>query len=390
VRSIRVHWRRALVVIAGLFLIIGGLAGLKFWQISTLMAAGKKMQAAGPPPEAVGSAVAQSQSWAIDLQAVGTVTGVESVTVANELPGVVSKLLFESGQRVRRDQPLVELEAHVEKAQLEAAKARRDLARITANRTRTLVEKQAVPQADLDRDQTALIAAENDVKTAEAQLEHKVVHAPIDGRAGIRNVSLGQYLAPGTTVTTVESVSGLWVDFSLPQEQLTRVHVGTPVNVALGDTPPFAGTVTAIDSNVDPATRNVKLRATLRDPKAPLRSGMFVTVTVVLPSQANVIVVPATAIVHAPFGDSVYVIEDKPPGSPGSAQTPAGQTVKIARQQFVRIGPARGDFVVVEEGLKAGQPIVSYGAFKLRNGSPILIDNRVQPKQELAPHPENR
>lgn len=386
----RFHGRRIAIVVIGVLLIIGGLGGLKYWQISRLMAAGESMQAAGPPPEAVGSAVAQTQSWPSELTAVGTITGIESVAVANEQPGVVTRLGFESGDLVRRGQALAELDSQIERAQLSAAKARRDLAKLTADRTRTLVAKSAVAQDELDRDETALAAAINEVKGIQAQIDHKIVRAPFAGRAGIRAVSRGQFLGAGTTVTTVESVAGLWVDFSVPQEQLARIAVGMPVRVQLQEQKQLDGKITAIDSSVDPATRSVKVRAALRDQNAPLRSGMFVTVTLELPAHANVVVVPATAIVHAPYGDSVFVIQDKLPLTPGMSVTPDGRPVRIARQQFVHVGQAQGDFVAIEKGLQPGQPIVAFGAFKLRNGAPIVIDNRVQPTLELAPHPEDR
>lgn len=248
----RIHWRRAIITTVGLFVIVGGLAGLKFCQISTLIAVGETMEKAGPPPEAVGSAIATAQSWQVTLTAVGTVTGVESVTVSNELPGIVERLGFDSGQLVREGQTLVELDRRVEKAQLASAKARLELARVTANRTRALVAKQAIAVSEQDRDDSALAAAEGEVKAVEAQIEHKVVRAPFSGRAGIRAVNIGQYLGAGTMVTTIDSVAGLWVDFTIPQEQLGRVHVGTPVNVTLRDHPSQHGKVTAIDSAVDP------------------------------------------------------------------------------------------------------------------------------------------
>lgn len=386
----RIQWRRAIIVAAGLFVIVGGLAGLKFWQISTLIAVGRTMEEAGPPPETVGSVVATTESWPVTLTAVGTVTGVEDVTVSTEQPGIVARLGFESGDMVREGQPLVELETTVEQAQLASAKARRDLARVTADRTRALVEKEAIAISEQDRDDSALASAEGDVKAIEAQIEHKKVRAPFSGRAGIRSVNIGQYLAAGTVVTTIESVAGLWVDFSLPQEQLGRVAVGTPVKVTLRDQAPLDGTVTAVDSAVDLQTRNIKLRATLSARRAPLRSGMFVTVAVMLPVDTPVIVVPSTAVVHAPFGDSVFVLEPKPPGSPGTTLTLQGRLVKVARQQLVKLGPARGDFVAIAKGLAAGQEVVAFGAFKLRNGSPVVVDNRNQPKQALSPKPEDR
>jgi membrane fusion protein (multidrug efflux system) len=390
VGSRRIHWRRVLVVSVGLFVILGGLAGLKFWQISTLMAVGEAMEKAGPPPEAVGSAVAQAQSWEVTLHAVGTVTGVESVTVSNEVPGVVSKLRFESGDMVKEGQALVELDASVEEAQLAAAEARRDLAKINVERTRELVRKDAVTQQELDSDEAALEAAESDVSGVQAQIDNKIVRAPFAGRAGIRAVNLGQYLAPGTTVTTVDSIGDVWIDFTVPQEHLPRLRVGTPVRVSLRGQPPLDGAISAIDPTIDPATRSIKLRASLADKRVSLRSGMFVTVEVVFPAKRDVVVIPATAIVRAPYGDSVFLIQDKPPGAPGMSTTPQGQPVKIARQQFVRLGEMRGDFVAVLEGLEPGQNVVAFGAFKLRNGSPIVIDNRVQPTAKLDPHPENR
>ena len=386
----RRRWRRAGITGAGLFVIVGGLAGVKFWQISTLMAVGETMAKAGPPPEAVGTAVAQAQSWNVNLSAVGTVTGIESVAVANEVPGVVRKINFESGAVVEKGQVLVELDPDMERAQLASAKSRLELARLTAERSRKLVESGALARQVLDSDEAALATAEGEVGSLQAQVDHKMVRAPFAGRTGIRAVNVGQYLTPGTAVTTLDSVGGVFVDFTLPQERLGQVHVGTDVRVAVAGQEVFNGTIAAIDPTVDRATRNLRLRAKVTEHLDALRPGMFVTVTVVLPAKTEVVVVPQTAIVHAPFGDSIFLVEDKPKGSPGMTTTRDGKPVKIARQQFVRLGPARGDFISVTQGIKPGQTIVSFGAFKLRNGSPIVIDNRIQPQAQLEPHPENR
>jgi len=389
--SHRSRRRRVVITTAvGLFVIVGGLAGMKFWQISTLVAVGKEREKAGPPPEAVGSAVAEARTWEVSLSAVGTVAGVESVAVANEVPGVVTQIRFVSGRVVQKGQVLVELESNVERAQLASSKARLALARLTAERSRKLIATGAIAKAQLDADETSLATAETDVDALQAQLDHKVVKAPFTGRAGIRAVNIGQYLSPGTTVTTLDSIGGVYVDFTLPQEQLGKVGAGTPVRVAVRGQRSYAGTITALDPTIDPATRSIRLRATMAEGGDVLRSGMFVTVTVVLPAKTNVVILPQTAIVHAPFGDSVFLIEDKPAGSPGMTQTPDGKPVKIARQQFVRLGPARGDFVVIREGVKPGQVVVSYGAFKLRNGAPIVVDNRVRPEPKLEPPPGNR
>jgi membrane fusion protein (multidrug efflux system) len=384
------RWRRVTITAAGLFLIIGGLAGVKFWQISTLISFGDTAQKAGPPPEAVGTVVAETRSWNVTLSAVGTVNGVESVAVAGEVPGVVRKISFDSGANVEDGQVLVELDSSIEQAQLAAAKSRLDLAKVTVERSRKLVETGALARQVLDADEAAYSTAQGEVGSLQAQIEHKNIKAPFAGRAGIRAINLGQYLAPGTPVTTVDSKEGVYVDFSLPQEQLGRAGVGTKVQVAVGGQQSYEGEIVAIDPTVDPATRNLRLRAKVPNHDDALRPGMFVTVTVVLPGTTEVLLVPQTAIVHAPFGDSVFIVEDKPPGAPGMRTTPDGKTVKVARQQFIRTGQERGDFVAITEGVKAGQTVVAYGGFKLRNGSPIVVDNRIHPEPKLDPHPENR
>jgi membrane fusion protein (multidrug efflux system) len=384
------RWRRVAITAIGLFVLVGGLAGLKFWQIATLMAVGDSMAKAGPPPEAVGTSVAEARSWDVTLSAVGTVNGIESVAVSNEVAGVVHRIRFDSGAIVQAGQVLVELDSAMEKAQLAAAKSRLELARVTVDRSRKLTSTGALARQVLDADEAAFASAEGEVGALQAQVDHKSIKAPFAGRAGIRAVNLGQYLAPGTSVTTLDSLGGVYVDFSLPQQELGRVAVGTTVDVAVGTSPPYHGTITAIDPTVDPATRSLRLRAVVRERHEELRPGMFVTVTVVLPKKAEVVLVPQTAIVHASYGDSIFVVEDKPANAPGMRTTPDGKPVKVARQQFVRTGAARGDFIAIDEGIKPGQTIVAYGAFKLRNGAPIVVDNRVHPEPKLDPHPENR
>lgn len=383
--------RRYAVVVAGLLLVIGALAGVKACQISRLVAAGDTMKAMGPPPEAVGSARAEKAAWERTLAAVGSVTAVESVAVSNDSPGVVRSIRFESGDRVKQGQLLVELDATTEQAQLEAAKARRRLAEATLARSRKLVRSGAITREEMDRDDAALATAQGEVAALEATIERKLVRAPFPGRLGIRAVNVGQYLGPGTTVTTVDKLGDLFVDFSVPQDQLGGLRLGLPVRVeAAGTSDVVEGRLAAIDPAVDRVTRNVKLRATLDDTSNALRSGMFVRVSIVFPERDVVTVVPATAIVHAAYGDSLFVIEDKAPASPGMARTPDGKVVRSARQTFVKLGPARGDFVVVAEGLAAGQEVVTAGAFKLRNGAPVVVDNSATAKPQLDPHPPNR
>lgn len=381
---------RYLIVALALLALILVLGGVKLRQIQTLMAFGETMQEQGPPPEAVASAVASPMTWEMTLHAVGSVEGVQSVTVAAEVPGTVRHIRFDSGDMVERGQVLVELDADTERAQLRSARARRALARTNVQRTRGLVAQGALARQELDDAEAALATAEADVAALRAEIERKEVRAPFAGTTGIRAVSRGQYVAAGTTVTTIESVGDMYVDFSLPQEQLGDVSVGDVVRVSVPGGEPFEGTIAAIDPTVDPVTRSIHLRAHVPKNAKQLRSGMFVTVEVVLPATRQVVVVPLTAIARAPYGNSVFVIEPKPANAPGMRETPDGRTVQIARQQFVELGPEKGDFVAIAKGLEAGQIVVSEGAFKLRNNAPVVVDNRVKPRPSLTPHPENR
>jgi membrane fusion protein (multidrug efflux system) len=385
------RWLRYLIAIAGVAAIVGVLAGLKLWQISTLAAFGRTKEQAGPPPEAVSTTAARTMQWDNVLSAVGNVTGVDSVAVSNDVPGIVTRIRFRSGEIVKRGQLLVELEAGAERAQLASARSRRELARISAARARALFRAGAIPREQLDRGETELATARSEVAALEAQLEHKLVRAPFSGRIGIRAINAGQYLAPGTTIAMLDAIDGLFVDFAVPQEHLPQLRIGLPVRIELGGgRAAVPGKLAAIDPTIDRATHSVKLRATVPSTGRALRSGMFVRASVVLAERSRVLAVPATAIVHAAYGDSVFVIEPKPPGSPGMATTPDGKPVKIARQQFVRLGRSRGDFVAIEKGLEPGAEVVTAGAFKLRNGSPVVVDNTRAARPQLDPHPPNR
>jgi membrane fusion protein (multidrug efflux system) len=383
--------KRYLLVVAGLLVVVGVLVGIKAAQIGKLMAMGKAMEKSGPPPEAVGSAVSQAATWETTVSAVGSISSQRNVAVSNEVAGTVTRIRFESGQIAREGQVLVELDADVERAQLASADARRDLASKTAQRSKMLADGNVISRAQLDEVEAQLRTASTDSAALKAQVERKVVRAPFRGRLGIRAVNVGQYLTPGTTVTTLDAMGGTFVDFTLPQEELATIAVGLPVRVTMeGTKDELQGTISAVDPTIDLTTRNLKVRAAIPEPANKPRPGTFVNVEVIKPTQAKVVSVPATAIVHASYGDSVFVIEPKKPGSPGMDKTPDGKTVMIARQQFVRVGHARGDFVAITKGVNAGQQVVSAGAFKLRNNSPVVVDNTVQAKPQLAPQPENR
>lgn len=386
---------RIVVAVGISIVVVGLLAGTKFAQISSLMRFGKAAQAAGPPPQAVGTAVAQGAEWESLLDSVGSVEAGRGVTISNEVPGVVRAIRFESGARVHPGQVLVELDSRVERAQLSSLQARRELANSSATRTRRLEASGASTRAQLDADEAQLKTISADAQALAAQIEKKTIRAPFGGKLGIRSVNLGQYLNPGTPITVLESLDAVYIDFTIPQQQLARVPVGTPVRISLpGAQPPrtLSGKVAAIDPNVDPVTRAVKLRASVDEVAGKsdaeratdaLRPGMFVNVSVVLPERARVVYVPATSIMHAPYGNSVYIVEDTKGGA-------GGKPAKVARQQFVRVGVSRGDFVAIDEGVTPGQEVVSLGAFKLRNGAPVFVNNEIQLSPSQTPNPQNR
>ena len=382
---------KIIVVIVGLLALVGTLGFIKFSQIASLMAMGKAYEKSGPPPESVGSGVSKKQTWQGQLTAVGTIAPVKGVALSNDSPGLVSKISFESGDLVKQGQILLELNTSVERAQLASANVHHDLAVVNVNRSRALIKDQVTTQAQVDTDEATAKSSATDAQTIQAQIARKIVRAPFSGRLGIRAVNVGQYLNPGTTLTVLQAVGAVYVDFSLPQQQLDTVSVGMPVKVSIEGSSDAAldGVIAAVDPTVDSTTRMIKLRATVPNSEEKLRPGMFANVGVVLPDLGQVVTVPLTAVVHASFGDSVFVVEDKKPDAPGSRTSPSGQVIKNARQQFVRLGQSRGDFVAILDGVSEGQELVTAGAFKLRNNSPIVVDNSVKTDPQLNPKPEN-
>lgn len=370
--------RYAFAILA-LLVLVAGLAGVKGAQISKLVSLGKQAQKAGPPPEAVSTSRAEQQEWDRSLSAVGSVSSVQGVSVSNESPGVVSRIHFESGKNVEAGTLLVELDTSVERAQLASARARRKLAEVNLGRSQALVASGSLAPAERDTDRATRDSAAADEAALTAQIARKSVRAPFKGRLGIRAVNLGQYLPPGTQITVLEAIEQVFVDFTLPQQRLESLSVGLPVDVSIAAGPTVRGSISAIDPAVDMATRSIKVRASVPNQGERLRPGMFANVSISLPGKTKEVVVPGTAIVHAPYGDSVFIVEDRKDG-PG----------KTVRQQFVRAGEQRGDLVAVAEGLQPGLEVVSAGAFKLHNGSPVTIKPDVKPTPELSPHPQNR
>jgi len=374
---------RYFIVILGLIALVGGLVAVKGAQIGKLMGMGEAMKKAGPPPEVVATATAQMQTWENTLSAVASVITAKGVALSNDAPGLVSRIHFESGDTVKAGDILVELDTSVERAQLASLRAKRDLADISAKRSQKLAISGAVAQSQVDADDSSFKSLTADANALAAQISRKVIRAPFGGKLGIRQVNLGQYLAPGTTVTTLEAEKSIFIDFSLPQQDLQKLRAGMVVrafqsesSTAIGE-----GAISAIDPAVNPLTRTISVRASL-PATIELRPGMYLRVEVVLPENSEVVAVPQTAIVHASYGDSVFVTEQKP--------GPDGTSRKVAQQAFVKVGTTRGDFVSVVDGLKADQEVVTAGAFKLRNGIPLTVNNQGGPQPALEPHPENR
>ena len=382
---------RYFLTILGVLAVIGGLIAIKASQIGSLIGMGAEMEKAGPPPEPVGSHKAEQQSWETSFDAIGSVASAKGVAIATEVPGTVLKIHFESGDVVKAGQVLIQLDATVEQAQLAAALVRKDLAATNVKRTRALAGAGVVAAATLDNDESQLKSSSADIVTLQAQISRKTIRAPFSGKLGMRSVNLGQFLNPGTPVTTLESVDSVYVDFTLPQQRLADVRAGMPVRMRVESLEgSLDGTIAAIDPSIDQSTRSIKLRAAVPNKADKLRPGMFVDVEVVMPEKKNFVIVPITALVRAPYGDSVFVVEDKKEDAPGIRETPDGKPVKVGRQQFVRTGPQRGDYVAILEGVEVGQEIVTTGAFKLRNGAPIYITDVAIAQPSLTPKPENR
>lgn len=379
---------RFVLPILGLLLLVGALGGLKFAQISSLIEFGKAAAAAGPPPETVGSEKAQKLDWEGTLAAVGSVVAERGVTVSNEIAGVVTRIHFESGDAVKKGQVLVEIDSSIERAALATARARSELALSNVQRTRKLAASNTVTAAKVDQDESQLKTSNAEIAQLQAQIDRKTVRAAFTGKLGIREVNLGQYLNPGTTLTTLEALDSVFVDFTLPQQVLHDVTIGLPVNLTVQgeQTTEAKGAVAAVDPSIDASTRTIRIRASVPNPGQKLRPGMFVDVKVVLPTRGSVVAIPSTAVVHASYGDSVFIVE-APKGEAAKSGQPGA---KVARQQFVKLGEERGDFVAVVDGVTIGQEVVTEGAFKLRNGAPIVINNKVKAGAKINPTPENR
>jgi membrane fusion protein, multidrug efflux system len=372
--------KRMILTLIGLAAFIAVIAFVKIRQVQAGMAKNASFQM---PPEAVTTVLAKSEEWPASVQSIGTVEAVHGVTVAADLPGLVSRIEFESGKKVRAGDVLVRLDTRQEQAQLASAEAQRSLTTVNFERMKGLREKGITSQAEYDKAAAEQKQAVAQTGETRASIGRKTIRAPFTGVLGIRQVNLGQYLKAGDPIVELQSLDPIYVNFAVPQQQLGDLRVGAEVGVTAQGIEKSAakGKITAINSIVDEATRNIQVQATLANPEGKLRPGMFVEAQVITGGGAPVVALPGSAINYAPYGNSVFIV--------GEMKGKDGKAYSGVRQQFVKLGGSRGDQVAVITGVKAGEEVVTSGVFKLRNGAAVLVNNKVQPSNNPAPKPED-
>jgi membrane fusion protein, multidrug efflux system len=372
--------KRMIVMVA---LMMAFIAALGLVKVRQFQAMAKQFASMQPPPDAVTTVVVTREEWPATINAIGTVAPVQGVTVSADLPGVVDRIAFDSGKSVQQGDVLVQLDTRQEQAQLAAAQAQFEVARLNFERMRGLVEQDAVSRAEYDNAAAIHKQAEARIQEIRATIERKTIRAPFSGMLGIRQVNLGQYLTGGDPVVPLQSLNPIYVNFGVPQQQAADVRVGAKVHVTVGElgAREFSGRVSAVNSIVDQTTRNVQVQATLANPGGVLRAGMFVQAQLSVGDSQSVVPLPASAINYAPYGDSVFIVSD--------LKDDSGQSYRGVRQQVVKLGGARGDQIAVLSGLNPGEEVVTSGVFKLRNGAAVRVNNKVQPANSRAPKPED-
>jgi membrane fusion protein (multidrug efflux system) len=367
-----------------MLLIVGVVLGAIFvFEGIVLPSLMKKVIAAGAnPPQTVSDMVAQKQEWQPQLSAIGSLRAVRGADLSAQIGGIVSAIHFESGVDVQEGTVLVELQSADDKAKLDSLKAQAELARITYERDQRQLQAQAVSKQVVDTDEQTLRSDLAQVAQQQATLDYKTIKAPFAGHIGIRQVDVGQYLAPGTAIVTLQALDPIYVDFNLPQQALSQIAVGQSVNVSVDTFPgqKFPGKVSAINSKVDLSSRNVQIRATLDNHDHKLLPGMFANIAIDVGSKQSYVTLPQTAVTYNPFGDTVFLVDNK-------GKDAKGQDQLVARQVFVTTGDTRGDQVAIVKGVNAGDTVVTGGQIKLRNGSPLKISNVVEPTDEANPTP---
>ena len=373
--------KRMILMLVLMTIIVAGLGFVKMRQFEAMAEQFAGMQ---PPPEAVTTIVAAREEWPATLDAIGTVAAVQGVVVSADLPGLVERIAFQSGQAVREGEVLVQLDTRQEAAQLAAAEAQLQLARLNFERMKGLVEQDAVSRAEYDAATAGFTQGEARVREIRATIERKTIRAPFSGVLGIRQVNLGQYLTGGAPIVPLQSLDPVYVNFGVPQQNVPDMKPGRRVTVTSSDAGgiELTGRVNALDSVIDSTTRNVQVQATFANPGGKLRPGMFVQTKITLGAAQPLITVPASAISYAPYGDSVFIVTE--------LKNPEGVAYKGVRQQVVKLGGARGDQIAVLSGINPQEEVVTSGVFKLRNGVAVQVNNKVQPANSAAPTTEDR
>lgn len=370
-------FKKFLIAIGGFGVVVLTLGAIKAAQLKEMSKTDHSV-----PPTAVSTVEAQAVAWHPTLKSIGTLAPVEGVTISADADGTIVRIAADSGTAVKAGDLLVELDTTVEAANLRAAEATAELTRINLERAQDLWARQAIAKSDYDGADAAAKQAVANVASLQALIAKKQLRAPFDGRVGIRLVNTGQFVGRGQPLLPLQKLDPIFVNFNVPQRQLPALALGQTVAVSIDAfDQPFEGRITAINSEVDAATRNISVQATLANPREVLRAGMFARVEVQLPATDSLVVVPATAIAYASYGNSVYVVE--------KMKHPDGKEYLGVRQQFVKLGATRGDQVAVTGGLKSGEQVVSAGVFKLRNGAPVAVNNVVQPTNNPSPRPGN-
>lgn len=366
----------SILLIVSIGLLVFAVFAIKGMQFGAMAKAAEEMVM---PPITVSTYAAEEQTWPNKLRAVGSIEPIQGVLLEAESAGIVESINFKNGQSVSVGDLLVQLDIGVEAAQLKSAQASARLAEVEFARAERLRKSGNVPQNALDRAIADLDRSNAEVENIQAVIDRKTIRAPFSGKVGIRQINLGQYVAIGAPLVSLQANEKVYVNFTLPQQALSKVDTGMTLSLKSDAFPDrsFEGSVTAISPLIDPVTRTVELQGTLDNPDGTLRSGLYVQVELDLPEEDKVIAVPATAIIYAPYGNSIYVVEKNEDGA------------LVAVQKFIRTGRSLGDFVSVKKGLAIGDEVVSAGSFKLFNGATISINNEMAPSPKVAPTPPN-
>jgi membrane fusion protein, multidrug efflux system len=373
--------KRMIIMLALVGLLFGGIFGFKAFIGSFIK---KKIAEQGVPPQTVSTTKAELREWQGEFQAVGTLRAVRGADIAPEVPGVITAIRFQSSQEVQEGAPLVQLNDESDLAKLQALTAAAELAQVNFERDKKQLEIQAVSQAVVDADAANLKSAKAQLAEQQALLNKKLVRAPFSGRLGIRAVDVGQYVTAGTKLVTLQALDPVYVDFFAPQKSLGKITLKQKIvlNTDAFAGEQFAGEITSIDPKVDPATRNVQIRATVRNPKRKLLPGMFATVSIASGGPQRFLTLPQTAVSYNPYGNTVFTVEER--------KGEDGKTSLATQQRFVTTGETRGDQVAILSGIKEGETVVTAGQIKLRSGMPVVVNNSIQPANELAPQPKDQ